>query len=112
MPLKIKSGKYGQAIGMLIRRGGGFQTRFLETLIVNAEQKRVLEEAGLVEANGTPKKAARPSEAVKDFVTTIQVYANPIETTNLFFSRLKQILKTAGEIEQQEILISRFDYVG
>lgn len=45
----------------------------------------------------------------KDYVTTIQIFANPIEPTNRFFSQLKQILKTAGAIEQQEILIARFD---
>lgn len=49
------------------------------------------------------------TEAEKDYVTTIQILANPIEPTNRFFSRLKQILKTAGNIEQQEILISRID---
>lgn len=48
-------------------------------------------------------------DAEKDYVTTIQIFANPIEPTNLFFTRLKRILKTAGNIEQQEILISRFD---
>jgi hypothetical protein len=47
--------------------------------------------------------------AEKDYVTTIQVFANPIDATNRFFTRLKQILKTAGTIEQQEILISRLD---
>ena len=49
------------------------------------------------------------SEAEKDYVTTVQIFANPIEATNQFFGRLKQILKTAGHIEQQEILISRID---
>jgi hypothetical protein len=48
-------------------------------------------------------------EAEMDYVTTIQILANPIEPTNRFFSRLKQILKTAGNIEQQEILVSRID---
>lgn len=54
----------------------------------------------------TGSQAAR---AEKDYVTTIQVLANPIEPTNQFFVRLKQILKTSGHIEQQEILISRID---
>ena len=45
----------------------------------------------------------------KDYVTTIQIFANPIEPTNRFFIGLKRILKSAGNIEQQEILISRFD---
>ena len=48
-------------------------------------------------------------EAEKDYVTTIQIFANPIEATNQFFTRLKQLLKTAGNIKQQEILISRID---
>jgi hypothetical protein len=52
---------------------------------------------------------SRAAEAEKDYVTTIQVLANPIEPTNQFFTRLKQILKTSGSIEQQEILISRID---
>lgn len=47
--------------------------------------------------------------AEKDYVTTIQILANPIEPTNRFFTRLKRILKTAGNIEQQEILIARMD---
>jgi hypothetical protein len=50
--VKIKAGKYGNAIGLLLRRGGWFQTRHERTLIVNAEQKKVLEEAGLVETDG------------------------------------------------------------
>jgi hypothetical protein len=53
--------------------------------------------------------AREGAEAEKDYVTTIQVFANPIEATNQFFSRLKQLLKTAGNIEQEEILVSRFD---
>ncbi len=49
------------------------------------------------------------AEPEKDYVTTIQVYANPIEPANKFFTGLKQLLKTAGRIEQREILISRID---
>jgi hypothetical protein len=49
------------------------------------------------------------AEAEKDYLTTIQIFANPIEPSTRFFSGLKQLLKTAGGIEQQEILISRFD---
>jgi hypothetical protein len=49
------------------------------------------------------------AEGEKDYVTTIQVFTNPIEATNQFFARLKQLLKTAGNIEQEEILISRID---
>jgi hypothetical protein len=49
------------------------------------------------------------AEAEKDYVTTVQIFANPIEPTTRFFTRLKQILKTAGHIDQEEILISRMD---
>ena len=50
--VKIKSGKYGTAIRLLLERGGAFQTRHERTLIVNREQKKVLQEAGLIETNG------------------------------------------------------------
>ena len=49
--VKIKAGKYGTAINLLLLRGGAFQTRHERTLIVNSEQKKVLEEADLVETN-------------------------------------------------------------
>jgi hypothetical protein len=58
--VRIKAGKYGSAIGLLLERGGAFQTRHERTLIVNADQKKALEEAGLVEINGLkagPRKA-------------------------------------------------------
>jgi hypothetical protein len=55
--VKIKSGKYGSAIGLLLERGGAFQTRHERTLIVNADQKKALEEADLVENNGMKKGA-------------------------------------------------------
>ncbi len=48
-------------------------------------------------------------QAEKDYLTTVEVLANPIEATNRFFTGLKPILKTAAHIEQQEILISRFE---
>jgi hypothetical protein len=48
--VKIKSGKYGRAIGLLLERGGAFQTRHERTLIVNFDQKKALEKADLVEA--------------------------------------------------------------
>jgi len=35
--VKIKSGKYGRAIGLLLERGGAFQTRHERTLIVNSD---------------------------------------------------------------------------
>jgi hypothetical protein len=49
--VKIKAGKYGIAIGLLLERGGAFQTRHRRTPIVNADQKKALEEADLVETN-------------------------------------------------------------
>jgi hypothetical protein len=49
------------------------------------------------------------SRAEKDYLTTAEVLANPIEAANRFFTGLKPILKTAGRIEQQEILISRIE---
>jgi hypothetical protein len=50
--VRIKPGKYGSAIRLLLERGGAFQTRHQRTLIVDAAQKKVLEKAGLVDANG------------------------------------------------------------
>jgi hypothetical protein len=47
------------------------------------------------------------SEAEKDYLTTVEVLANPVDAADRFFAALKPILKTAGHIEQQEILISR-----
>jgi hypothetical protein len=55
LAVKIKPDQYGKAIGLLLRMGGGFQTRFENTLLVNAEQQRALEEAGVV-ANGSEEK--------------------------------------------------------
>ena len=49
------------------------------------------------------------SQAEKDYLTTAEVLANPIEAANRFFVRLKPILKNAGHIEQQEILIARIE---
>ena len=49
------------------------------------------------------------SQAEKDYLTTAEVLANPIEPTNRFFAGLKPILKIAGHIEQQEILIARIE---
>jgi hypothetical protein len=51
----------------------------------------------------------RETRAEKDYLTTAEVLTNPIEAANRFFAGLKPILKTAGQIEQQEILISRFE---
>jgi len=50
--VRIKAGKYGRAIGMLLERGGAFQTRHERTLIVDTAQKKVLKQAGLLENIG------------------------------------------------------------
>ena len=55
--VKIKPEKYGAAISLLITMGGSFQTRFEDTLIVDRDQRRALEQAGFVAANGAK---ARP----------------------------------------------------
>jgi hypothetical protein len=57
--VKIKADKYGQAIALLLQSGGGFQTRFERTLIVNRDQRRALEEAGFVAANGTEPRTRK-----------------------------------------------------
>jgi hypothetical protein len=61
IPVKIKADKYGQAIGLLLSMGGGFQTRFERTLIVNPVQRRALEAAGVVETNGAGDKVGKGS---------------------------------------------------
>jgi hypothetical protein len=66
LQVKIKPGKYGQAIALLLRNGEGFQTRFERTLIVNPRQRRLLEEAGVVAANGaSPNGRKRRGETAK-----------------------------------------------
>ena len=64
--VKIKTGKYGSAIGLLLERGGAFQTRHERTLIVNADQKRALEEAGLVETNGLKEGSGKENGHKKE----------------------------------------------
>jgi hypothetical protein len=64
--VKIKAGKYGSAIGLLLERGGGFQTRHERTLIVNSDQKRILEEANLVETNGSRRGSGKQYGHQKD----------------------------------------------
>jgi hypothetical protein len=54
--VKIEEGKYGSAIMLLVRMGGSFQTAFERTLIVNAEQKHALEEAGFIKATDSGTK--------------------------------------------------------
>jgi hypothetical protein len=50
--VKIKADNYGTAIRMLLERGGSFQTRHEWILIVNSEQRKVLEDAGLIDTEG------------------------------------------------------------
>jgi hypothetical protein len=64
--VRIKAGKYGSAIGLLLERGGAFQTRHERTLIVNSDQKKALEEAGLVEANGLKEGSGKGHGHKKD----------------------------------------------
>jgi hypothetical protein len=64
--VKIKAGKYGRAIGLLLERGGAFQTRHERTLIVNPDQRKVLEEAGLVETNRSKERAGKENGHKKD----------------------------------------------
>jgi len=64
--VKIKAGKYGTAINLLLMRGGSFQTRHERTLIVNSEQKKALEEADLVETNGLKQEPGKDHGQEKD----------------------------------------------
>ena len=64
--VKIKAGKYGSAIGLLLERGGAFQTRHERTLIVNSDQKKALEKADLVEANGLKDASGKQHGQKKD----------------------------------------------
>jgi hypothetical protein len=57
--VRIKAGEYGSAIGLLLERGGAFQTRHERTLIVNAAQKKALEQAGVIETNGLKQVSGR-----------------------------------------------------
>jgi hypothetical protein len=64
--VKIKAGKYGSSVGLLLERGGAFQTRYERTLIVNSEQKQALEEADLVETNGLTEGPGKARGHKKD----------------------------------------------
>jgi hypothetical protein len=64
--VKIKAGKYGSAIGLLLERGGAFQTRHERTLIVSADQKKALEAAHLVETNGAKEASGGKHGHKKD----------------------------------------------
>jgi hypothetical protein len=57
--VRIKADKYGTAIRMLLMRGGGFQARPERVLIVTSDQRKVLEQAKLVETNEDPKRSAK-----------------------------------------------------
>jgi hypothetical protein len=59
--VKIKADKYGEAIALLLQMGGGFQTRFERTLVVNAVQQRALEAAGVVSKNGSARQTRKSS---------------------------------------------------
>jgi hypothetical protein len=65
LSLKIKDDRYGHAIALLLRTGGGFQTRHQRTLIVNSAQRRILEEAGCVAENGRRPKGKGRGEKAK-----------------------------------------------
>jgi len=64
--VKIKPGKYGTAINLLLWRGGSFQTRHERTLIVNSEQRKALEQADLVEPNGFTEGSGTKDAQKKD----------------------------------------------
>jgi hypothetical protein len=60
LEVKIRPDKYGEALAMLLQLGGGFQTRFERTLIVNSKQQRILQEAGFIaakDAGNKPRKS-------------------------------------------------------
>jgi hypothetical protein len=64
--VKIKEKKYGTAIRMLLERGGSFQTRHERLLIVNYEQLKVLEEAGLIDTEEPNEGAGKDHGRKKD----------------------------------------------
>jgi hypothetical protein len=64
--VKIKDGKYGTAIGLLLERGGSFQTRPVRILIVNSEQIKALEEADLIDTNWLTEGADKDKGKKKD----------------------------------------------
>jgi hypothetical protein len=48
-------------------------------------------------------------QAEKDYLASAEVLANPIEAANRFFTDLKRLLKNAGHVPQEEILIARLE---
>lgn len=57
--------KYGKALGLLIRRGGTFQTRPTRVLVIGLRQLEALVEAGLVRKSNHREAADRDKEAKK-----------------------------------------------
>jgi hypothetical protein len=64
--VRIKAGRYGSAIAMLLDRGGAFQTGLERTLIVNAGQKEALEQAGLIETTRLKQTSSKENGQKKD----------------------------------------------
>lgn len=64
--VRIKDGMYASAIGLLLERGGVFQTRHHRTLIVTAAQKEALEQAGLIETSGIKQTSSEEHGQKKD----------------------------------------------
>lgn len=64
--VRIEAGKYGSAIGLLLKRGGAFQTRHERTLIVDVAQRKVLEQAGLIEFIRSRQRSGKEHGQKKD----------------------------------------------
>lgn len=64
--VRIKAGNYGRAIGLLLERGGTFQTRHERTLIVDAAQQQALEQAGLIETIGSKPVSSKANGQKKN----------------------------------------------
>ncbi len=59
LEVDFKPGNYGKAIGLLMRMGEGFQTRFERKLIITSRQLKILQKAGLASANGARGKSRK-----------------------------------------------------
>jgi hypothetical protein len=64
--MKIKEDKYGTTIRMLLERGGWFVTRHEWILIANSEQKKFLEEAGLIDSEGLKEEVGKDNGRKKN----------------------------------------------
>lgn len=64
--VKIKVGQYGRAIGLLLARGGAFQTRDQRTLIVDSDQRKALEEADVLDTRGMLEQSGNHHAQKKD----------------------------------------------